>query len=296
VAKLSRDKPAGKTLIKHMKQEVDEALDRVDKKRISDEDVHRARKGLKKARASLRLLKPTLKPADYRRIEEALRDAAKPLSAARDATVLPDTLRMLLKRHGLPERSLKLDKLKRQLARHHADVHRETLVASGGELAHSRGLLHRCRARIRDLDTERNADWKVVGAGLKRIYAQGRRRLADSRASSTPEAFHEWRKKIKYLRYSLEMFRPLWPAVIGAVADEAHELADCLGDEHDLTVLRETVLANRESCKDEKTVSALLALIDRRQRDLREKALSLGARLFEEKPGKFAARFKDSSQ
>jgi hypothetical protein len=38
-------------------------------------------------------------------------------------------------------------------------------------------------------------------------------------------------------------------------------------------------------------LEALLALIDRRQGQLRKKAVLLGPRLFEEKPKQFAARF-----
>ena len=73
--------------------------------------------------------------------------------------------------------------------------------------------------------------------------------------------------------------------------DQAHKLADYLGDEHDLTVLRETALARHDCFSDEQTLPALLALIDRCQDALREKAIYLGLRLYEEKPKAFAARF-----
>jgi CHAD domain-containing protein len=96
---------------------------------------------------------------------------------------------------------------------------------------------------------------------------------------------------VKYLRYQLEVLEPLWPGMIGELADQVHKLADYLGDEHDLSVLRDTVLANQTVFRDDATQSALLALIDRCQSELREKALLLGSRLYEEKPQAFVSRF-----
>jgi hypothetical protein len=78
--------------------------------------------------------------------------------------------------------------------------------------------------------------------------------------------------------------------MIDGIADQAHELSDYLGDEHDLTVLAQTSVANKDSLQ-EATLSALLALIERYQSDLRKKALSLGRRLYEERPKVFAKRF-----
>jgi hypothetical protein len=79
--------------------------------------------------------------------------------------------------------------------------------------------------------------------------------------------------------------------MIGEMADQAHKLADYLGDEHDLTVLRETALTHSAVFRDDGTLGALLALIDRCQSQLREKSLLLGTRLYQEKPRVFAARF-----
>jgi CHAD domain-containing protein len=283
--------PAHKQIGKHLKKQVDAALDSLEKTRISDEDVHQARKALKKARASLRLLLPAFKDADYRRVNADLRDAAKPLSSVRDAKVLLDTLQTLVERYGLPERALKLDGLTRVLRSRRAHIRRDLLSPNGGALGHSRQLLRQSRTGIDDLVDRHEEEWKIIGAGLKRVYAQGRRALADAREKPRPDAFHEWRKEAKYLRYALERLDPLWSSVVGALADQAHKLADYLGDEHDLTVLRETALAHHDCFSDEQTLPALLALIDRCQAALREKAIYLGARLYEEKPRAFAARF-----
>jgi CHAD domain-containing protein len=58
------------------------------KKKITDADIHDARKQLKKARAALRLLRRSIGEIAYRRENAALRDAARPLGVARDSRVL----------------------------------------------------------------------------------------------------------------------------------------------------------------------------------------------------------------
>ena len=50
---------------------------------------------------------------------------------------------------------------------------------------------------------------------------------------------HEWRKRVKDLWYHCLLLQDAWKPVMSALADEAHELSDRLGDDHDLAVLLE---------------------------------------------------------
>jgi CHAD domain-containing protein len=122
------------------------------------------------------------------------------------------------------------------------------------------------------------------------VYKQGRRALHEARDRPDPDSFHEWRKQVKHLRYALETLSPLWPEMIDEVADQAHELSDYLGEEHDLTLLAQISVAKKDSLQNS-TLSALMALIDQYRGELRQKALSLGLRLYEERPKAFAERF-----
>jgi len=288
---LAKDKPPARAVAADLDKHVDAALDILERPRLTDEHVHEARKRLKKARASLRLLRPTLKRAIYRDWNAALRDAARPLSAARDSKVLPDTLRMLADRYGEPVRAINLQGLRRALNAQRGQLARDVLGSQGKALAHSRQLLRETRAAIERGRLPRDNDWDGIGAGLEHVYSRGRRALAAARKAPAPDAFHEWRKQVKYLRYQLEALEPLWPGMIGELADQAHRLADYLGDEHDLSVLRETALTEASAFRDEAALGALIALIDRCQSQLREKSLLLGARLYDEKPRAFADRF-----
>jgi CHAD domain-containing protein len=285
---LSPAKSARKRIRKQLKKRTAGALEILSGKRLSDEDVHEARKSLKKARACLRLLRPGLKAAAYRRQNSTLRDAARPLGALRDAKLLPDTLALLAQRHRKAIRMLDLSGLEKQLKSQRAKLRHDILRTGATTLAHSRRLLREARAGAQKLQVRRD-NWEVVAPALKQVYRQGRHALAEARDQTSPEAFHEWRKQAKYLRYALETLEPLWPPVIQSLADQAHELTNYLGDDHDLTVLRQKTHDTLSSAD----AAAITALIERRQMQLRQKAVRLGSMVYEEKPKVFTHRFAE---
>jgi hypothetical protein len=86
--------------------------------RPGDEAVHQVRKDLKKARAALRLLRDAVGEAAYSRENIELRDAARPLSALRDAVVGLELARELIAKEKSPARRAMLQELRRKL---HAD-------------------------------------------------------------------------------------------------------------------------------------------------------------------------------
>jgi CHAD domain-containing protein len=130
----------------------------------------------------------------------------------------------------------------------------------------------------------------VIGAGFEKVYTRGHKNLRAAHDGATPESLHEWRKDAKNLWHALQMLEPLWPGVIEEWADQAHQLADYLGDDHDLWVLREASKRKSDDFADPADLDALLALVDRRRRQLQGKARLLGARLYEPEPRRFRAR------
>ena len=261
------------------RQRIDSALEHLGRRRLRHEDVHAARKAIKKARAELRLLRPGLKHAVYRRQNTALRDATHPLSAVRDAKVMGESLSNLLQRYRAAARITRLDGFAHALGRRCAEAQR--VLSGDGALAHARGLLRQASRRVARASVHGD-QWRTLGAGLKRVYAEGRNAMRGARAKPTPECFHEWRKQVKYLRYQIEIFERLWPKVMRTCADQAHELANCPRDDHDLTLLRKAALAGNDLFPRAESRDALVALIERQQRLLRSKALRLGSRLYEE--------------
>jgi CHAD domain-containing protein len=286
---LRRSESGTQGLRRIVRQQMAKALEVLDDKQLADEAIHSARKELKKARATLRLLRKALGDAVYKRENAAIRDAARPLSDVRDSRVLLDTLDGIVHRYGAPACALRLDGFRQALRGEYAAIRRRILERPNA-LKPQRDAL--CRVFERSaLWPIGNHGWSVIGAGLKRVYRQGRKAFATSQAVPSPENLHEWRKQVKYLWHQLQVLTPLRPGAIGKRADRAHKLADHLGDHHDLSVLRTKVADMADAFPDAASRNALLAVIDRSRTKLQDKAFVLGRRVYEKKPGAFSTRF-----
>jgi CHAD domain-containing protein len=254
----------------------------------SDEAVHSARKSLKKARAYLRLLRPELGRRRYQRENAGLRDVARPLTEVRDAKVLAETLDKLAEHFGDAVDGRALSRLRRALRKEQREVRRRVLE-EGDALGPAQESLESAPERVKDLPVGGHG-WSVLGTGLKQVYKAGRDAFATARDDLSMENWHEWRKQVKYLWHQLQALQPLWPRVLEEIADQAHALADLLGEDHDLAVLRDHLTGDLERFPDREAVAGLACLIDRRRAGLQEQATALGRRLYEEKPKRFVAR------
>jgi CHAD domain-containing protein len=202
--------------------------------------------------------------------------------------VLLDALSSLVKYYGAPAAALPLTRFRRVLD-HRRLESRKRVLAKPGPLREARQRLREVCSRSDAWHVGRHG-WSVLGAGLKRTYSSGRDAFRQARVQPNNERLHEWRKQTKYLWHQLQVLEPLWPGQLGELADESHELADLLGDDHDLAVLRDRVVKSRELFPDAASHKVLLALIERSRARLQEKALQLGQRLYEETPAAFTAR------
>jgi CHAD domain-containing protein len=164
----------------------------------------------------------------------------------------------------------------------------------------------------------RAAGWQLVeepgiGAaeqGLSRIYRQGRRRLqrAAGKHGGRMRVMHQWRKRVKDLRYAAEALQRAEPEAhaggararrrtrdqarwLRRLGKRADRLAEMLGEEHDLAVLGEWLDQHGAAAGARRgTRRRLLKLIVRRRRKLRRRALRDGAKLYDRKPRRFLRR------
>jgi hypothetical protein len=164
--------------------------------------------------------------------------------------------------------------------------------------------------------------------------------MDEARVAGTPEAFHAWRHDAKDLWYAVRLLAGAWEGPLDALAVELRDLGKRLGEEHDLTILREALATSvaapppavstatsatakeagaassptAPAANDAKSATAdeasaasgptapvalgaptlltarLARAIAARQQELRTHALTLGARLWVERPRDFAAR------
>jgi CHAD domain-containing protein len=269
-------------------RQIEAAIAGLPRAQAGDEEIHEARKRVKAARATLRLLRPLLSEARYRSADRMLRDAARALSATRDSTVLVNTLDGLVQRARGKRTRARLNafeaQLQRAARRSHAQLDRRGLRQSSLRL----------RTALQRVDSwpEPVPDWKVVRRSLRDTYRKGRRCARCNARRRNGATLHEWRKRAKYLRSQLQVIAPVQHASLKSMAAALHELTDRLGEEHDLAVLSELAQRDGRQRVDGKTNHRLQRLIDKRRRKLRKRALRIGLPLYAEKPAHFEARLQ----
>ena len=289
--RLRREESVGAGLRRIAAGRADSALEKL---RGADQEtlaaaVHGTRKDLKKLRAVLRLCRDGLGEELFRAENERYRDAARLLSRSRDAEVKLATLSALRRRFGadLPRAAVAVweEALERE---------RDRMAGRGQQpdvpLAEAIAAIEEGRRRIDGWPLD-NASWKLVGAGLRRSYRGARRGWKRAIDDRSPESTHEWRKRGKDLWYQLRIVAPAWAAVLEPTAGQAHELTERLGDHHDLALLAEDLDARGWVGEDDR--AELGAAIERRQEELVDGALEIGARLFAEPPNAFRRRIGD---
>ncbi len=285
MAELRRDE-TGLSGVRRMFQDwVDEAAGALPAKTITDAAIHDARKRIKKARAALRLLRDSIGEVAYRRDNTALRDAARPLAAARDSRVLIGALDDLVERYAPATHTLQLERFKRVLRKEQSNARQNVTVTLVNE---QRKILREVGARTSRWRLQGD-DWKIIRGGLARVYRSGRKGMKVAARSRASDDLHDWRKQVKYLWHQLQMLEPVWPRMLRELASQTHRLADHLGDDHDLAVLRRKITAHQDVFEHEDH-DALLALLDRRRKRLQNKAFKLGGRIFQEQPRRFVSR------
>jgi CHAD domain-containing protein len=283
-----------------------------------EERVHEARKALKRVRALLRLLEDELGAHAYEDDSAVVREAGRRLAPARDAAVLRGTLDGLIERH--PKRLGRrggVRRLRAQLRREREGA-AALALARAGRGGDALDDLLALRARIAARPPLRASSPAALEPALARVYGKGRKRMrqaARDGGRSNARRLHEWRKRVKDLRYVAEMLERAEPgkrargghkrsvrkrartktAFVRRVARSADDLGELLGEEHDLAVLAERI---RSDARDQRAPSALgrgsrralLAAIARRRRRLRKRALRDGARLYARRPKRFVRR------
>lgn len=248
--------------------------------------VHEVRKHGKKLRALIRLFRPVF--AGHAEENAVIRDAARRLSGLRDRAV------MLQTHDGLVS-ALPPGEERRQLAPIRARLTRlaRTTAAPGdlaAELARYGEVMAALAARAEHWRL--SADGRAaLEPGLARVWKRARRTLAAALKAPSPEAIHEWRKRVKDHWYHARLLEPVFPEMIGPQRTLADELGEALGDHNDLAVYRRWLDGPESDGLDKGRRAAADALAAARQKALRAQGFAIGRRLFAEPPEAIAERW-----
>ena len=212
------------------------------------ERIHEIRKCCKMLRALYRLV-------GMGGMNRHFRDIARDLSGSRDAAVIHATFETV----ASPG---EYDALRAELTRRAEEV--------GGTLdpaVESRFCADEIPA----------TDFEAILAASARYYHRGRKLFRAVRKDPTPDAVHEWRKRVKDNWYHMRLFSGICPDVAKPRRDALDDLQDKLGLSNDLVILREVV--------DD---AGLVDRIDARREELVRQSIALGAELYKAKPKAFA--------
>jgi CHAD domain-containing protein len=244
--------------------------------------LHDARKRIKKARSALRLVRSRLDKAKARSINDELRAVAASLADRRDADVLVAAVDSLHERFAGQVPVATFDALRQRLAE---QAEYEPGSANRAQVER----LEDTRVKLADLSFER-VKWSTVRAGIDRTYRRGLKGYERAAGAGTEE-LHQWRKRAKDLWYHHRLIKGAHPTVVGAYAKDAHRLSDLLGDDHDLALLRATIVHQAPPAATAPVdLDPVVDLIDERRGEVQAEAERLARRLYAERPKAFSRR------
>jgi CHAD domain-containing protein len=300
---------AGETLREAILRTRNERLDKAitalqGKPQPSAEAIHEARKELKRLRSLIQLVRGSMDKVVRTRETQALRNAALALARSRDASALLDTVKQVFGTLSAEDRkSQRISPEGRQLLQQISDELRQH--TDGGldpmEIKAIIKLLRDMKRRAWLPNEPLTEDWyPVVGNGLRRTYRQGRELFAVFGSiglqNASDELWHETRKRAKALGYQLRFLRKVWPGALNAIAEQLEEVAERLGDDHDLALIRlrlvQAPLPETDFDSFSLARQTLLRTIDRRRRRLQIEALRRSSLVYHEPPRRFVKRVR----
>jgi CHAD domain-containing protein len=241
--------------------------------------VHGMRKGVKKLRGLLRLVRPVLPEAKAG--NAMLRDAGRGLSDLRDSAVMLATVA----RVGAdmePARQEAIEAPFRALAADHADLADAATLPAFAEAM---------EAVLREAEgwRLRKEGWEALEPGLAATWDAAREAMRETRDAPDAEPLHEWRKRVKDHWYQARLLAPIWPEMMKPHVAAADELGEILGEVNDLAVLS-LRLGAMDLAPD--LLEEALARAEARREELLAAAMPLGRRLFAAGPDHLLARWR----
>lgn len=245
--------------------------------------VHDYRRAIRRARSLVRLARPLVSSGAFRALDDDLRAALGVTSSLRDASVLLGTLESFEEEDGLEQSKAALGAVLRAQA---GAVHEPGRALA--ELRRGEQLLEPLPAALlRALPHD--VGWKDVRKAIERSYRRARRARKRARESGADADVHAFRKRVKELRYQLEILDAKGAGRPRGAHRRLAALADDLGEVTDRVVLRRWLRSRGEAlCPSE--AGRLAEAIGRRNRKRFRAIYNQSSKVFDERPAIFAAR------
>lgn len=217
-----------------MREQADKLLDECeDAKDDPAAFAHKARVRIKKIRAALRLARPMLGGKTYRKENRWWRDAARKLSALRDAGARLEALDslkpFLIARIG----SAMTRKLGERFEKEQRAADSDAAIK-----AFRKHLRKREDEMVPRLPAGKRGD---IGEMLADGYRASRRAMKVALGGGDPAMLHEWRKQAKHHALQARLMRQKFPAALEERHIQARDLAELLGAVQDIEIVFEGI-------------------------------------------------------
>ncbi|HZQ52050.1 MAG TPA: CHAD domain-containing protein [Bryobacteraceae bacterium] len=283
--RLERGEPVPGEIRRIVSEEADFAIKHLTNTAVRrrEEAIHEARKSIKKIRGVLRLVRSDF-GRTYRDENRTLRDAGRRLSQIRDAEAVIEVFDDLVQRYRGDLQKNVWAAIRRGLETGKREV--EMAAGIDSVLRQAAAALRRIARDVKRWPLQHDG-FQAIESGLAGTYKRGRKALAEAQRDPTPDNYHYFRKRVKDHWYHVRLLENLWTEEMKAREAGLKDLQNWLGDDHNLVVLREKLQQEPDKFGKRPEADLFCALAGQYQAELRDKSVSLGLRLYEQKPKRF---------
>jgi len=249
--------------------------------------IHEARKNIKKLRAVLRLIRHEIGIEKYQELNIFYRETGQKIALLRDDTSMVELLENFKENIKSPElqkviqKSIRLAKKKRE--KEFADFYKNK---KGAQLNKS---LSGKMAALKQANISGNPEIFIMQS-VGKVHRDTIKRMKQAEKEGSNEAYHNWRKQVKYLMFQMMILKNAWPKFFDAYIDELDKLQKLLGSLHDLNILNNYAVQGDLLTLDKKQKEALLNYIYPRRASLKKQVHVIGKQLFAENSVAFSKR------
>ncbi len=246
---------------------------------VAPEAIHEARKHFKRVRALLELARAAGGDGEIKQLRRTVADAGRELAAMRDARVVGAAAKAMQKVCTSPKQAPAFADLVCWLR-----ARSDRLEESAGVTSAKAALQHLDSAKSElGLIALDKVDRRALLKAANRTYKRGRRAMAVALKSSKDEALHEWRKQVQHHWRQTDLLREAWGKPAKKRIALARDLSDSLGEHHDLSLLKGTIIANGAVFERPGELETLCQAIDKKKRALAASAARMGRKLYAER-------------
>lgn len=254
--------------------------------------VHAFRKNLKRVRTLYRLI-ARIEPEFRERENDRLRDAAKALSAIRDAAALIDTAQYLKDNARSAEEAEALERII-VILKGRRDWMAEAETGLEHKLLVTADILREAISAVHEIsfDDSPRKTARMLAKSWRRTSRRAQAAIEACHGEASAEAFHDLRKRLQDYRQYHALLRDVWPSAMKAKRVQAKQLSDLLGHVHDLDVLTALVEAEPQLFTRNDDLARLLDAIIARQLATRREALAQAEDIFADDPDEESQRIE----